>query len=202
MLSAMLSLLLLFTCFFQMPDTTPRQLVYDVYSDEKHIGEIRATLHTDGEVRQYEMQTNVDYRILFKTMRFDNHITSQYRGDILTEASSTDHLNEKLRSKNHVRRDATGYCVREDDDEETSRIAATQIQHCLASIYFDEPEGLEQVFSQRLASLIPIREVAPHKYAVDISSSKTNYYHFENGICTKVEVNHWFDDFSFRLRKD
>lgn len=178
-----------------------RVLIYDVYSDDKHIGEIQAVLRADGSTRFYEMKTKVEYRVLFKTMQFDNLIASQYHGEVLSEASSTDHLNEKLRSQNRVLRTREGYQVQE-DDKKASTLTVPTIRHCLASIYFTEPKGISQVFSQRLAALIPIREVAPHKYAVELSSSKTNYYYFKNGICTEVEVNHWFDDFHFKLRQE
>ncbi len=198
MLTLLLSVFLLFPPPAERPPVE-RSLTYEVFSNDEHIGEIKASFREENGVRTYEMQTDVTYKILFKAMRFDNRITSRYQDDILTEASSTDHLNDKPRSANRIEYKGDHYLVYEEDESE--RLEETSIKNCLSSLYFSEPKGLESVFSQRLGKLIPLEEVAPNKYAVHLSSSKTNYYRFENGICVEVEVNHWFADFTFKLKR-
>ncbi|MEM6299103.1 MAG: DUF6134 family protein [Bacteroidota bacterium] len=198
----MLTLLLSAFLLIQAPTEKPtleRNLTYEVFSDDEHIGEIKASYREENGTRTYEMQTDVTYKVLFKTIRFDNRITSRYQDDVLTEASSTDHLNDKPRSENRIEHKGDHYLVFEKDKSE--RLEESSIQNCLSSLYFSEPKGLKSVFSQRLGKLIPMEEAEPHKYAVHLSSSKTNYYRFENGICVEVEVNHWFADFTFKLKR-
>ncbi|MGF1533605.1 MAG: DUF6134 family protein [Bernardetiaceae bacterium] len=199
----MLFLLLSSLTFWLFVDSSPaaleETLVYDVFSGQKVIGEIRATRITTRDTVHYDMKTSVSYQVLFKTMQFDNHILSQYRAGSLQKASSTDHLNQKLRSQNQITRQGKHYRITE--DSKSPRILPQEvIQHCLLSIYFEEPRGVNQVFSQRLADLIPIEPAGDHRYAVHLSSSKTNFYQFKDGICHEVEVDHWFDRFTFRLR--
>jgi hypothetical protein len=57
-------------------------------------------------------------------------------------------------------------------------------------LYTKEPLNINQVYSDNFQCFLPIKKDAEHQYRVNLPDGNYNEYHFENGICKLVVVNH------------
>ena len=67
-------------------------------------------------------------------------------------------------------------------------------------LYFQEPRGLNEVFSERHGRYLKIENNGDN-YVLTKPDDRINTYTYENGRCTKVEINNLLTNFSFHLIK-
>ena len=57
---------------------------------------------------------------------------------------------------------------------------------CIAAIFFDEPKGLSQVFSEDWGRYLPIKYIGESTYQVTMPDGKTNDYIYKEGVLEEL----------------
>jgi len=64
------------------------------------------------------------------------------------------------------------------------------INYNMMLLYVKEPVNISEIYSDNFQCFIPIQKNGTHQYRINLPDGNYNDYHFENGICKLVVVNH------------
>ena len=170
---------------------------YDVVKGSKKLGDmtVKRTL-SDNQVR-YEIESKVIFKILF-SFTIDYESTSEYKYGQLIKEYTHNKLNGSTQKKSTIWFDGENYTL----DLNGSRTTITdEINYSVATIYFEEPENNEKVFSPQFGEYLTFEKVDEHQYKME-SPDGTNLYTYTNGICSEVKVSRDFAKFYFRITEE
>jgi hypothetical protein len=103
----------------------------------------------------------------------------------MLSATSKNTMNEKQRSYSTVKLLEDHYRVNVDKKE---RIERGVIPESIATIYFEPPKN-GRIFSERHGMYCAVEKQNPSHYTLIKPDNRENHYFYENGVCTRVEVN-------------
>ncbi|RWX01552.1 DUF6134 family protein [Flavobacterium cerinum] len=63
------------------------------------------------------------------------------------------------------------------------------IYYNLMMLYSKEPTNQQRVYSDSFQKFLAIEKLASHSYRIKLPDGNYNDYHFQNGICQKVEIH-------------
>ena len=173
-------------------------LHYDIVFNDNPIGRLAVTATATGTGVRYRADGLVVVHLLGeKSMK--TLIISTYRDNTLTESSFLDKLNGKTKHDSRVIREGTGYRIQVNED--LSRLANRRISYSTSSLYYQEPVGMKEVFSERHGQFCRLSPLGNHTYELVQPDGRKNRYRYVDGVCQEVEVNQRFFKFYFRLRK-
>lgn len=180
-----------------LPEVAVQALTYDVVVHDRPIGQLNVTKVPTATGVQYRVDANVALQF-FGEKHMVTHFTSTYQSNLLTEAQFHDQLNGRTKHDARVRWDGSGYRIRINDAQ--SVIAGRQATYSAASLYYREPMGVIDLFSERYGRFCSLRTVAPHTYELTLPDGKKNLYRYADGVCREVEVQQPLFTVYFRLR--
>lgn len=90
------------------------------------------------------------------------------------------------------------YIIEEDGEKMTIPEKIPYTSACLMHV---EPVGMTRIFSEANKKFIPIRQLKPHQYELQLPDGNKNYYTYADGICVSAEVNTTLSKAFFRLKK-
>ena len=192
---------LLFNCslfFFLASHCLCQQLDYSIIWHGDSIGYIKVsrTLTDSSEYHKFESESKFRVILSFTT----GYISEVFFEDgALVKSQVLDTFDGDVRGSALVEWTENKYLMIIDGEEMTWE---TPVLATVGSLYYAEPEGLTQVFSERFGRYLKIEKESEGKYRLTKPDDRTNLYQYENGICTKVEVNNSLASFSFHLVKD
>ncbi|MBO9672803.1 MAG: hypothetical protein J7577_05125 [Sphingobacteriaceae bacterium] len=64
------------------------------------------------------------------------------------------------------------------------------ISYNMMLLYIKEPLNISEIYSDNFQCFIPVQKSGAHQYRIKLPDGNYNDYHFENGICKLVVVNH------------
>lgn len=64
------------------------------------------------------------------------------------------------------------------------------INYTMMLLYAKEPVNIPKIYSDNFQCFLPIKNFGNHHYRIDLPDGNYNDYHFENGVCKRVIVNH------------
>lgn len=193
-------LILIFLPLTEEAFSQERTLIYDIIKGDNKIGEITAvrTEESEGKV-SYKMHSSVRYSFI-KKINLDMHINMLMHDGMMLKADSKEVLNESPRASSSIWWNGDDY-MKKEDDENALALGIEPVHHTTMTIYFSEPSDLKHVFSERHSEYLSIKKLGNHRYELTTTDGKSNIYTYTDGICTRVDIDHWFADFSFVLRK-
>ncbi|MDQ3395635.1 MAG: hypothetical protein M3512_16225 [Bacteroidota bacterium] len=174
-------------------------LTYEILWKEDSIGFLKAEKKPVKNFMVYTMHSDVAVKFIAKvemTYRFENIFSN----GVLVKGTATNFVNNKKKSSTVIKWDGTKYTILVDDKEVPA--PKRPIKNTLTSLYYSEPIGLTEVFSERFGEFCSINEVSPHRYELTMPNGKKNYYTYKDNICLKVEVSHSLASFDFKLVKN
>ena len=184
---------------FQTP-ATAQSLTYDVVKDGKPIGTIFSKLirHPDG-TEQYLIETDVAFRVITQfALRYLYDV--KFKNGTLFWCHTQSLLNGKERDRMTTTQQPSHYLAH--DGSSGKQLQQSRIAYTTALLYYREPLQVQQVYSERFGEFCKIIPQGKGKYILEMPDGKQNIYHYENGICTRVDVSHFLADFSFVLRQN
>ena len=126
-------------------------------------------------------------------------LESVFNGNQMISSTSQHFRDDELKESVYVNWSGSRYDIHLDN--KSSVLENEKINHCLSSIYYNEPYNIRRVFSERYAAFLDITPVGRHEYELTLPNGRKNHYTFENGICKEVMVDHLLATFYFKLRE-
>lgn len=85
-------------------------------------------------------------------------------------------------------------------EDQQKKLEATRISQNMASIYLNEPNTNQKIYSDASERFIESRKIAEGVYEIKLPDGGRNIYHFENRICQRIEVKQNLFNAEIRLR--
>ncbi|WP_143017138.1 DUF6134 family protein [Catalinimonas alkaloidigena] len=194
----MITFLGLMAFFFSTDNASGQQLIYDVVKGDKVIGQLRSNRHGGPEQVAYLMESTVTFRVIFE-VQVDYFLECSFKDGKLVKSVTRNLVNDDVRNQSQVFWNGSQYKVVCDDD--TRMLDHPGIRHNMASIYYEEPQHITQVFSERYGEFLPLRNVRAGLYEMTLPDGQVNLYQYEDGVCTEVTVQNRLATIYFRLRE-
>lgn len=168
-----------------VPAVNPEVRVYEVKVLGIHTGEFRATREKlAGQMERFKMETTAGMKYLL------GRTEASFLGQVLVKAGRIESMQAsnirdgKLIRETRLRHD-NEICTVETLDR---TYTLTQCpSHCVSWLFFNEPVGVSELFSEDWGELVPIKAKGGGKYEVKLPDGKSNYYHYQNGKMVLLE---------------
>ena len=166
-----------------------RMAQYDVL----HNGEVKGTLtlyeKKDAELVKIRIKTEVKTRFVFRVIVksveeafFENG--NLVYSSIVREVNGQEKINQQLQS--------SGNAYRLKGREDITGLPEYPIRFCILLLYCREPVNVKQVYSDSYHQYLQIKEAGKNRYRVIFPNGSSNYYCYQNGVCTRVEVDQFY----------
>ncbi len=182
-----IQILFILLFFFMSKNTFAQQknLNFSIISKGDTVGKMQINQTISGRDSKYSVVSSVTTRLLM-TVKVNVQEEAQYHDKKLVASSSRRIINDKPKAYRQTRAMNDSYLV--SDDEKTDTLNEKEIVYDFSQLYFREPTGVKQVYSNYYLKQLPLIVLEAHSYEVDLPEGGSNVYYYSNGICTKVDI--------------
>ena len=166
-----------------------QNLHYLVRLDNEHMGDMYAS-KTKGSKELYLMESKIKVEKMIKIDLFYK-IEAIFEKNILHLSNALETANGKEQTNSETKKNATGYTVK--TKKKTKTILNKGITNHLCKLYFEEPVGITQVWSDTFGQMLSIKSLGEHRYELKLPNGKSSFYSYFKGICTLVETEIMLD---------
>lgn len=176
------SIVLVLSCSYVR--SNGQTLQYRISWKGDSIGYITAQKIRQQSQESYHIVTEAKVSILFD-FKMVTDFNTDFEGGSLKRAYTKSLLNDKNKHYSKVLRTSDGYEI---ETENGKSVLHGAIKESIVTMYFKQPAP-GKIFSERYGEMCELTEIEKGKYKLKKPNGKTNYYYFENGVCTGGEIN-------------
>ena len=170
---------------------------YEVFRNNKIIGHTVVNgIKSSGKVT-YRVSSEIRLTII-KEFIFRSFEETVFEKGVMTFSSVQRTLNGQKKSDRTTRLINQVYQVV--NEEENKRFHSVLVMHCTNSLYLNEPVNQGQIYSEHYQQWLNISPVNAHSYKLTLPDGNYTFYHYQNGICNKIEIYQTFYNASLKLR--
>lgn len=170
-----------------------QEYAYAIRMGGKDIGEITASRTETQSTETYKVLSNVDFKVLWKkyNRKTDNFVI--YEDSAIKTSYSSISMNNKLEDSTAINWINNSYkCYRYSDKKKEA--CDSLVSYSSVKLYFEEPIGMKEIYSERFLAYCPIELIGAHKYKLYLPNGKENCYTYESGELIEVFVDRtWFN---------
>lgn len=173
------------------------KLQYDVIRNNKVIGHMQAIRTSKGSFTEYLTESSVKVSLVVELAIYTK-VTGIFGQGQLISGSVIRRVNSSNKVNATILWQKDKYVIEEDGEKMT---LTEKIPYSSACLMHVEPAGLTRIFSEANKKFIPIRQLKPHQYELQLPDGNKNFYNYADGICVSAEVNTTLSKAFFRLKK-
>ncbi len=167
-----------------------QQQQFDIYWRSQEVGQLIAQQQASGDSMQMQIKTDVVIPWVSKKLNF--HLQTLYVNNQLHKSTSTYYLDDKKREDSRLSWTGDAY-ERTLWDSPPLSPEYRRIFFGIGKLYVKEPEGIQQVYSERHQSFLPLKEVKAHCYELSLPDGGKNSYFYKQGELVRIEAEEgWF----------
>ena len=166
---------------------------YSVKLAGKKIGEITISKIHNGNIDTIEVNSEVNFKVLWsKYFRQTTSIVT-FKNNGLTSSYTNIRLDHELEDSTALILTKNKYQGYRYPNEQVE-LADLSISYSSVKLYFEEPVGKSEIFSERFLANCPIKVIGEGKYRLYLPNGKQNTYTYVNGELIEVFVDRtWFN---------
>lgn len=165
----------------------------------KEIGEITASLTEYLHTQTYEILSSVSFRILWKRYHRTTNNLVVYAGGSMETSYSRVYMNNDLEDSTAINQEHNNYHVFQ-YPHKSYILYSTDLRFSTAKLYFQEPEGIQEVYSERFLQYCRLEAQEDHRYKLYLPDGKVNYYTYEDNELVKVVIERTWFNLEFRKK--
>lgn len=165
-----------------------KKLSYIIKRNGNRVGSMIVKEVWEGKKQSLRLQSDVKTSFLF-TVSAKGIEEARYENGVMVYSSVYQKLNGNEKINKQIRLINNSYHVYSKGKEE--RLNNLRIYYNLLCIYTNEPLRTAWVFSDRYQKFLSIQKIKDHHYRIKFPDGSSNDYWFANGMCTKIEVDHF-----------
>lgn len=177
-----LGFLLLFSGTF----TFGESLSYTVFKGNDKIGKINISRTIKNNTTEYFFESNVKLWFIVSVEVYDR-MKVIFQGNQMLQAHLFRTLNGKVKVNNTANWTGTLYEMKNKDEEKS--IINHSIYLTTANLYYNEPNNMNMVYSEKFQKMIPIKKTGNKKYTLELPNGNKTTYSYANGVCSMVEAD-------------
>jgi hypothetical protein len=172
--------------------------VYETRALGIHAGDMQITKKVRGNLEYYSITSKNSVNYVLGKIDVDHKTSVTYKDGVLQESFLRTDKNGEVDQFCSVSYDGQTYKIQTEKEKLT---LSRPITASVVTLYFKEPVGLSEIFSEVFGRMVPVTEIKPHKYSINMPDGKKNTYTYENGIVVEVEVPSPVGTAHIRLKK-
>jgi hypothetical protein len=171
---------------------------YDIIIKGDKAGTLTATKTQTGDKVTYELKSETTIHLVVATT-ITFQLSCLLENNKLIESTNKTYKNGELHSSTEAKWSNGHYVIVTTGDTTTY---ASPITHCSTELYFGEPNGTEEVFSESCGIMNKVEKSGDAEFTmINDQNNHITHYEYQNGVLMKVEVDHAVLDFSM-VRSD
>jgi hypothetical protein len=172
--------------------------VYETRALGIHAGDMEITKRVSGNLEYYTITSKNSINYVLGRIDVEHKTSVIYKDGVLQESFLRTDKNGEVEQFCSVSYDGQTYKIQ---TEKEKLSLASPITASVVTLYFKEPVGLTEIFSEAFGRMVPVTEIKPHKYSIKLPDGKKNTYTYEKGILVEVEVPSPVGTAHLRLKK-
>ncbi|MEZ4771975.1 MAG: DUF6134 family protein [Bacteroidia bacterium] len=153
------------------------------------IGSMNYYRQTKGEDVYYQTKSLLEVNLLVKRVKMEVENKIHYHAGQFISARSQVVVNGEQNSSSIIEWAGDHYTIQIDGGEKTT--LKSPIFYSGSRLYFDEPKGIQNAFSESSGVFMPVNALGAGAYQVtDPRNDRKMIYYYENGVQTKVSIKH------------
>ncbi len=168
--------------------TVTDSLHYNITTDNGlSLGHLKVMQNKVDEIIETNVTSQTKIK-LFVTVDLTYHLYSIYKDKHLIHSLVSVFLNKRLHSKTKVDRIGNTYQIFKNGQKANLDRA---VIYSGSLLYFKEPIGLTQIFSEFDGLIKSIDQIGAHQYRItNPVNGKTSIYHYQDGILQQIIIHH------------
>jgi hypothetical protein len=176
-----------------------RKLLYNVLRNGEIIGKISLTELMNGQKKFMSFSSEVNTRFIFSFSDFSSE-TAAYDNGVMVYSSFYQKQNGSVKANKTTIADGQRYKLV--DGNNTRFENCPPIRYNMLSLYTSPPGNVNKVYSDNYQKHLEIKKIDQNKYRLSLPDGNYNYYTYENGICTKVDIERTLFTIHFQLAEN
>lgn len=175
---------------FGQTTSSLKTLKYTVYRHGDEIGWINLSKFDADNHFTINLASEVSVRMLFKFTAKANE-RAEFMNGKLVHSYIYRKMNGTVKADKHTRFTGNGYEVEEASGKKELDIK--NVSYNMNCLYFKEPVGIAQVYSDNFQQFVPIEKEPEGFYKIKFPDGNSNKYYYKNGVCSAIHVDHtWY----------
>lgn len=162
-------------------------LNYKVVNNGNIIGWVKIQKNDNGSGSSIILTSEVKRRIIF-LLTVEEKQDAYFNEAGMITSSIYRKVNDNVKVNQQTVYKGNYYEIK--NPKTSERIVIQQIQYNLLSMYIKEPVNINKVYSETFLRYLVIEPKGNSVYKLKLPDGNTNYYHYENGTCSKVVMEH------------
>ncbi|MCZ2444666.1 MAG: hypothetical protein LC101_12935 [Flavobacteriales bacterium] len=191
---------ILLTIGFSMPKimSYAQTFRYEVSTIGIKAGEVEVSRNISNNVEIYHISSNSSVNYVFGKITVINKTSTTYKDNVMQESFLRTDKNGEVDNFCSASYNGKEYKIQTEKDKFT---IAGPIKYSITKMYYQEPIGFTEIFSEVYGKMLPVTIVAPHTYSLKQPDGKANVYRYENGVLVEVTVPSPVGKAHIRLKK-
>lgn len=163
-----------------------QQSRFNIKRNGEIIGQMYFQQKEEGENTYLTITSKVQTRFLFK-INIETEDQAHFKNGRLLTSNVNRIVNGNAKQAKKTNWLNNVYQLKSGDKTST---LSQPINYNMMLLYTREPVNISEIYSDNFQCFIPIQKNGAHHYRINLPDGNYNDYHFENGICKLVIVNH------------
>lgn len=177
--------------------THAQKLKYNVKLKNDIVGQMQAE-RTTGSKSKIRIDSHISLQLVLK-LELEYFMESVYEKGVLILSQTIQKANGKEHANTTTSKEKEGYKVT--TQKSNTVFPRSEIRYNLCRMYFEEPAGIHEVWSDTYGTMLKIRPTGKGRYELALPDGKHNYYTYYKGICTLVETELMIGKVTFQLSR-
>jgi hypothetical protein len=173
-----------------------RKLLYNVLRNGSIIGKISLTELINGQKKFLNFSSEVKTRFIF-SFSDNSSETAAYDNGVMMYSSFYQKQNGSVKANKTTIADGQRYKL---VDRNITRFENyPPIRYNMLLLYTNLPDKVDKVYSDNYQKHLDIKKIDQNRYRLSLPDGNYNYYTYENGICTRVDIERTLFTIHFQL---
>ncbi|SDE77546.1 hypothetical protein SAMN05216464_109144 [Mucilaginibacter pineti] len=179
--------LLAFICFSAGVMAQEQTVKYNVLHSGKIVGHMNLYQKRNGDNLYLKMISEVKMRFIM-SINVNINEESVFENGKLISSHVCRNVNGKEKANRQTKAEGDAYQTLAEG--KSGRLDKKQINANLMLLYCHEPADNAQIYSDNFQQFLQVKQVSPHVYRVNLPDGNYNFYSYNNGICSMVDIHH------------
>lgn len=164
-----------------------KKLEYRIKRNGDEVGTIRFSQIITGNRTTLRLESEVKTRFIL-TFNARAREETIYDYGVMTWSSIYRKLNGNVKADKKTKAIGNSYTIFNGSKTET--VKDYPVRYNMLSIYVSEPVVFSKVYSDNFQRMLDIIKTGDHSYKIKFPDGNYNEYHYNNGVCSRVDVHH------------
>lgn len=177
--------ILFYILFFFTASAQQKDIHFSIRYSRSEIGKIVASKKADDINESYTISGNASVNLLVAKAVVKNTQHSIYESNLLQYGRAEEIKNGSVNRTTETRKNKSAYRITSLAGSESFQ---QNITFSVGKLYFYEPVGVKELYSEVWGKMITVSDNGNHSYTLNLPNGRTSTYGYENGELHSVQT--------------